>query len=68
MALIRCWECDEEVSDRAESCPHCGAPRKLKFHEKLNRFGRGTSRTGLKITAYTWGALILIILLYVLFV
>ena len=24
MALISCPECGKEVSDKAESCPHCG--------------------------------------------
>ena len=26
MALISCYECDAEISDKAESCPKCGAP------------------------------------------
>ena len=26
MALINCSECNHEVSDKAESCPKCGAP------------------------------------------
>lgn len=26
MALIKCPECGKEISDRAESCPHCGYP------------------------------------------
>ena len=26
MALIKCPECNHEVSDRAASCPHCGCP------------------------------------------
>jgi zinc-ribbon domain len=26
MPLIRCFECGNEVSDRASSCPKCGAP------------------------------------------
>lgn len=25
MALIKCKECDKEVSDKAKACPHCGA-------------------------------------------
>jgi ribosomal protein L37E len=28
MALINCKECGKQVSDKAESCPHCGAPMK----------------------------------------
>lgn len=26
MALIKCLECDEQISDKAEACPHCGCP------------------------------------------
>jgi len=26
MALIRCRECDHEISNKAKSCPNCGAP------------------------------------------
>lgn len=26
MALIACSECNKEISDKAFSCPHCGAP------------------------------------------
>ena len=27
MALIQCQECKQEISDRATTCPHCGAPQ-----------------------------------------
>jgi hypothetical protein len=26
MALIKCSECEKEVSDKAQSCPNCGSP------------------------------------------
>lgn len=26
MALIACAECKKEISDKAATCPHCGAP------------------------------------------
>ena len=26
MALINCLECTKEISDKASTCPHCGAP------------------------------------------
>jgi RNA polymerase subunit RPABC4/transcription elongation factor Spt4 len=29
VALILCLECGKEVSDKAVSCPNCGAPRKV---------------------------------------
>lgn len=42
MALIKCPECSREISDRAESCPHCGFPirevtEKLKKIEEENQ-------------------------------
>ena len=27
MPLIHCYECEKEISDKAVSCPNCGAPR-----------------------------------------
>ena len=33
MALIKCWECSIEISDIAESCPHCGAGKAIECHE-----------------------------------
>ena len=27
MALIKCYECGKEISDTADKCPHCGAPK-----------------------------------------
>ncbi len=26
MALVRCYECSATISDKANCCPHCGAP------------------------------------------
>lgn len=26
MSLIKCPECGQEISDKAPTCPHCGAP------------------------------------------
>ena len=26
MSLIKCPECDKEISDKVKSCPHCGYP------------------------------------------
>lgn len=30
MALIKCKECGETVSSKADTCPKCGAPFKLR--------------------------------------
>jgi len=27
MALIKCPECEKQISDKAEACPHCGCPK-----------------------------------------
>lgn len=29
MALIKCGECGKEISDKATTCPHCGAPTSI---------------------------------------
>ncbi len=33
MALINCPECNKEISDKANSCPHCGYPIEAKINE-----------------------------------
>jgi|SaaInlStandDraft_5_1057022.scaffolds.fasta_scaffold105143_2 predicted amidophosphoribosyltransferase len=33
MALVNCRECEKEVSDQAETCPHCGIDSP-KFEEE----------------------------------
>lgn len=30
MALIKCKECEKEISDKAKTCPNCGCPLKEK--------------------------------------
>lgn len=52
MALIKCPECGKEVSDKAESCIHCGAPLKEKPPEPVYvSFPQVSSFTG-KGTVY----------------
>lgn len=44
MALVKCPDCDHDVSNRAEACPHCGCPAKHFLRrdqpEKVLVFGR----------------------------
>jgi hypothetical protein len=35
MPLVRCPDCRREVSERAESCPHCGSPMRAPKREGL---------------------------------
>lgn len=37
MALIKCPECGQEVSDIAKSCPHCGCPIVQKKIKKFSK-------------------------------
>ena len=30
MALVKCKECNKEISDKAEKCPNCGCPISTK--------------------------------------
>jgi len=43
MALIRCFECKSEVSDKATTCPKCGAPVTIseKKEKRQTSAGRG---------------------------
>ena len=35
MALIKCYECGKEISDKAPSCPHCGAPKLVAANKEV---------------------------------
>jgi len=35
MALIQCYECGKEISDKAPSCPHCGAPKLVAANKEV---------------------------------
>jgi hypothetical protein len=43
MPLIKCSECQKEISNLAEACPHCGAPSKGKAIAKT---GTGIASAG----------------------
>ena len=40
MALIKCYECGKEISDKAPSCPQCGAPQLV-----ATKKGSGSKKT-----------------------
>ena len=35
MALIKCYECGKDISDKAPSCPHCGAPQLVSKNKEV---------------------------------
>ena len=45
MALIRCPECGNSISDRAEKCPHCGLP--ASYFSSLSKNAPHMEETGL---------------------
>jgi len=45
MALNKSKECDEQVSGKADSCPHCGAPVKGRTAKKRKKWHERTSVT-----------------------
>lgn len=52
MALIECGECGREVSDKAASCPGCGAPIGAQGKTvKAKRAGAGLETTGFLLIA-----------------
>ena len=38
MALIKCPECNKEISDKSNTCVHCGYYKWLKIKDVLNRY------------------------------
>ncbi len=34
MALIKCKECGQDISEKAKTCPHCGCPQEVKEQKK----------------------------------
>lgn len=36
MALIKCSECNKQISDKASACPHCGCPVSLNETKKID--------------------------------
>lgn len=59
MALIKCPECEKEVSDSAKCCPNCGCP--IKSHIRTSNSKEITDwqdedslDVGEKYTEYSW--------------
>jgi hypothetical protein len=53
MALIKCEECQREISDKAESCPGCGYRRPLEFNVEIPNFREMYPHPGPMPTIYS---------------
>lgn len=49
MSLIKCFECEREVSEIAETCPGCGAPVVSEVKDHASRVGWYREVSGLMI-------------------
>ena len=58
MALIECDECGNQVSDRAETCPHCGAPVSGNSNIVQGRRVRTIEKTSKRYKAWQAGSLV----------
>ena len=45
MALIECIECGKQISDKSDSCPHCGVPMKALRAKPHKEWHKRTSVT-----------------------
>ena len=32
--IVKCLDCEKEISVNADACPHCGAPTRIKLNKK----------------------------------
>jgi hypothetical protein len=37
MAIIQCYECQKDISDKASNCPNCGAPSKKQYSKSQKK-------------------------------
>ena len=71
MSIIKCSECNKEISDKADKCPHCGNPMQEKQQSYnpqsvvVNQKGEGCFLQTLNIGCIITAILIVIILLSV---
>lgn len=61
MALIECTECQKQISDKAATCPHCGAPAPSKAITAPDATLLDRKTTAKKTSPLTWLVLLLIV-------
>ena len=48
MALINCYECGKEISDKAMTCPQCGAPLEKQVEKTTNETAQAVEQVSVK--------------------
>ena len=66
MSLIQCKECSSTISDKADKCPHCGAPNEILIEsiKKTKIANTGEKFNLVRAICFLVGAPLLIYLLY----
>ena len=52
MALIKCPDCNKEVSDKSSVCIHCGCPLSLNVEEPKQKAKKVKNKKGIKIGVF----------------
>ncbi|MCK1640471.1 zinc ribbon domain-containing protein [Bradyrhizobium sp. 157] len=64
MALICCEECQQTVSHKAASCPHCGAPQGIQRGAAPATPSRNQTQTGLGRKFLGFGLLTILVIMF----
>lgn len=65
MALIKCPECGKEISDMANSCPHCGRP--IVIAQSTTQKTNSSSKNATRKKKKGHGCLVFVIVFFILF-
>jgi hypothetical protein len=63
MPLIKCPDCEKDVSDSAVSCPNCGHP--INIQSQIQTIDKQTKKTKSSLGGYLLAIIILIIVLWI---
>lgn len=66
MAIIKCIDCGQDVSDSSKACPHCGCPteKSIYVEERINKELINASPTGNKIATIITAVIVVLIAVF----
>lgn len=68
MALIKCPECNKEISDKAAACPNCGAPVVMSEVKKFEAIAIESKNKKKKIIGIITLALTILIVIFLIYI
>lgn len=66
MALIKCKECNKEISDKAGKCPNCGCPINIK-EERIEKNEKSQIKTGSILSLIANTLMLVMIICFIIF-